>query len=202
MLVVWGLLVPFAALAFERLRANVRARRWISIGLVPTMLYVPYAVAGATLEGAMFWPTPRELVATSRWIDASTAPSTWVAIDPKILDSSWGYWLRRRLWLGDRRHALLFGATGTAYDATASLTAASVSSLREGPDCSPEAVPGASALALVTARSGLPLGSARAAAWPRDGGPPTCLVLARSDSGYDVWLDAAAQQGFESRPGA
>ena len=110
MLVVWSLLVCFAADAWcEGARWHWSRRLGVLVCTGGTVL----AVVGATLEGALFWATPGELVTAARWINAEAPPGVVVAFDPK--HRSLGYWLRRCVVAGDRRHALLFGATPEEY---------------------------------------------------------------------------------------
>jgi hypothetical protein len=205
MLVVWGLLAPFAALAFERLRASPHSRRWIAIAALPCVLYVPYAVTGATLEGALFWPAPRELVQTSRWIDASSSRSSLVAIEPAALDSSWGYWLRRRLVLGDRRHALLFGGDGATYDDTARRITASIASIDVSTPCSATVDAHEPPRVLVTSPRDFPVGTSAAIHWLDGESAPSCFRLRHGDSRFDVWLNSTADCAREpgsAAPGA
>ena len=112
MLVVWALLACFAADAW----CEGGRRRWSRrLGLLVCAGGTALAVVGATLEGAIFWATPRETVAAARWINAETPVGAVVAIDPDRRDL--GHWLRRRVIAADRRHALLFGAAPEEYSA-------------------------------------------------------------------------------------
>jgi hypothetical protein len=89
----------------------------VRLGLALSAAGTVYAIGGATLEGALFWPTPRETVAVARWIDSHTPPHSVVAIHPDDNSRAIGYWLRRRVVLADhRRDAIMLGATPSELD--------------------------------------------------------------------------------------
>lgn len=114
MLLVWALAAPFAVSAWGILRDRARIA---AIGaLFVSLLGTSYAVVGATLEGFLFWPTSPDLVATANWINERTPASTVVATEPDTVAKLSAYWLRRRLVVVDRRHALLFGATPEEFE--------------------------------------------------------------------------------------
>lgn len=194
LLVVWGLAAPLAALAFERLAERGAPRRWIAALALVCAAYVPYAVAGATLEGALFWAAPRELVAICREANQRTAPATLVAIEPAVLDSSFGYWLDRRVVIGDRRHALLFGGTAEGYDTTARAIAASADALRAGAPCDAAATESSKPRALIV--SGAVSSPAEAAAvlvpWLGAGGESDCFTRAAANDRYQLYANEAA----------
>jgi len=83
----------------------------LSISLAGTAL----AVAGATAEGALFWPTPPDMVHAAQWVNEHTPVGAVVATPSP--EPGLGYWLWRRTVTSDRRLALLFGATPAEYDA-------------------------------------------------------------------------------------
>ncbi|MBK7973344.1 MAG: hypothetical protein IPK07_08705 [Deltaproteobacteria bacterium] len=194
LLVVWGLLAPLAALAFERLRdASPRGRAWLLAAALPCAAYVPYAVAGATLEGALFWAAPREGVEVSRAANARTAPDTLVAIEPGVLDSSFGYWLDRRVVLGDRRHALLFGATAEGYDETARAVAASATALRAGTTCVvPGEATGQPRALIVSGSTSSPGDASVAMPWLGAAGELDCFTRVAANARYQLYANAAA----------
>jgi hypothetical protein len=110
MILVWALLACFAADAWRE-----PGRRWIRrTGLLVCAGGTLLAVAGATAEGALFWPTPVDTVEAARWINSQTPGDAIVAAPPSR--PNLGYWLWRRTLIADRRHALLFGATPDMYD--------------------------------------------------------------------------------------
>ena len=80
------------------------------------LLATGYAALGVVLEGSLFWATPPATVEALRWINANASPGAVVAVHPDEFRGRMGYWLRRRLALADRRHALLFGAGEGDYD--------------------------------------------------------------------------------------
>ena len=66
------------------------------------------------LWGALFGAVPRESMEAAQWINIHTPAGSVVAVQRQ--GGALGYWLRRRVIAADRRHALLFGATGQQYD--------------------------------------------------------------------------------------
>ena len=111
MLLVWSVLACFAADAWcTATRVGWYGVAGVAIGVVGTV----FTVVGVTAE-AVFRTTPPDTVAALQWINASTPRQSVVAYDPA--KGRYGYWLRRPVVIADRRHALLFGATGAEYDA-------------------------------------------------------------------------------------
>ncbi len=200
MLVVWGLAAPLAALAFERLGEARRLRRWVLGAALVCAAYLPYAAAGATLEGALFWAAPRALVEICREANQRTAPATLVAIEPAVLDSSFGYWLDRRVVIGDRRHALLFGGTAERYDATARAIAASADTLRAGAPCGAGAARDGEPRALVVSGAvSSPATAAALAPWLGSSGESDCFTRVAANDGYQLYANAAALSHASSR---
>ena len=111
MLVVWSLLACFAADAWW---VSWRWRMPTGLAVFVCATGTVFAVAGSTAEGALFLTSHVESVEAARWINANTSHDAVVAFSPP--DRRFGYWLRRRVVAADRRHALLFGATGEQYD--------------------------------------------------------------------------------------
>jgi hypothetical protein len=110
MLIVWALLACFAAADWlEPGRRSMRTAA-VAVSVAGTLL----AVAGATAEGALFWPTAVDTVRAAEWINTHTAAGAIVATTSP--ESGLGYWLWRRTVRSDRRLALLFGATTAQYD--------------------------------------------------------------------------------------
>ena len=120
MLIVWSVLACFAAEAWCERRSGGWRGPAIAVCAGGTLL----AVVGATAEGALFGAAPRESVEAARWINANTPAGAVVAVQRQ--GGALGYWLRRRVIAVDRRHALLFGATGQQYDDTVGRLAAAV----------------------------------------------------------------------------
>ena len=54
-------------------------------------LVLRHLVAGATAEGALFWPPPPELVHAAEWVNDHT-PATAIVATP-VRESGLGYWL-------------------------------------------------------------------------------------------------------------
>lgn len=106
MTLVWLLLAPFAATALLRTPRSVAA-----LLLAPCALYLPYAMIGATLEGALFWATPMADHEVARWVEDTTGDRTIVALHPEEAPVYFTYWARRAIVYDDERLALLFGAT-------------------------------------------------------------------------------------------
>jgi hypothetical protein len=77
-----------------------------------------YAEIGYLLEATLFWPTPPAAVDALRWVNANTPRTALVAIRPSDYENMYGYWLRRRLVVGGRRLAVLFGADPEYFDRT------------------------------------------------------------------------------------
>ena len=116
LLLVWFLSAPFAASAFLRMGSDRRTYRLLTTATAVCFLGTAYATIGATLEGLLFWSSDTNRVDAVRWLNHNSQPGTVVGIHPEELDSNFGYWLRRPLALGSKRHALLFGAEETDYD--------------------------------------------------------------------------------------
>ncbi len=126
MVLVWFLLAPFAAVYFVRswggrhVSATADRRgRWIAGAVVLCLLATAYAAVGVVLEGVMFWAAPAGVVEATRWLNANAPAASVVAVHPDDFHSSFGYWLRRPLFLADERHARLFGAAKGEYDESA-----------------------------------------------------------------------------------
>jgi hypothetical protein len=113
MLIVWALLACFAADAWC---AGAGRRWWRRAGVAVGAGGIMLGALGATAEGFAFWATPADAVRAARWINERTSLSAVIAADPER--HNLGYWLRRRTVIADRRHAVLFGATGEQYDDT------------------------------------------------------------------------------------
>ena len=113
MLLVWSLLVGFAAEAWFA-PARFRALRWMAVaaGAAGTL----YGAVGATLEGFLFWPSPPAMVETARWINRNVPIGAPVALDPEDHSRSFDWWLRRPLVEADHeRNALMLGARPEEY---------------------------------------------------------------------------------------
>lgn len=115
MLLVWGLLAPFAAEAWA-LSPRVPLVRWIA--LLPCLAALPYGLAGATLEGYLFRPTPKSLVEAARWINEHAPPGSPVAVDPENHPRNLDLWLRQPLIEAEhRRNAFMMGAPPDEFEA-------------------------------------------------------------------------------------
>lgn len=194
LLLVWGLLAPLAALAFERLGASNHARRGLAVAALVCAAYLPYAIAGATLEGALFWAAPRELVEICRDANRRTAADTLVAIEPGVLESSFGYWLDRRVVIGDRRHALLFGGTAAGYDTAAQAVAASAAALRAAAPCSAVSAAASSKprALIVSGSTSAPAESSVAVPWLGAEGELDCFTRVAANARFQLYGNAAA----------
>jgi hypothetical protein len=123
LMTVWLLLAPYAALAARS--ALRQRRRAIAIAAVVCLAYTPYAMLGATLEGYLFWGTPRPDHAVATWVGSQTPATNVVAFDPQAGPRYFTYWARRAIVFDDPRLALLFGSTPEqAADTERVLTAA------------------------------------------------------------------------------
>jgi hypothetical protein len=120
LLVVLMVLAGFAAAEWAE-----PGRRWLrAAALAVSVAGTALAVAGATAEGALFWPTRPDVVGAAHWINGHTPPDAVVA--DASAQPGLGYWLWRRTLVSDRRLAQLFGATAAQYaDATERLRDAS-----------------------------------------------------------------------------
>lgn len=120
LMLVWILLAPAAVAAARRL-----PRRTVILLLVPCLLYAPYAMIGATLEGYLFWRTPVEDHRVARWTRQLLPPTTRIALHPRHRPANFAYWSPAPVVLGHERLALLFGASSEQVDAlTGELSAA------------------------------------------------------------------------------
>lgn len=114
MLLAWSLLAGFAAEAwFERPRLPTFRR----IGVLLCAAALPYGLAGATLEGYLFRPTPAALVEVARWLNEHAPPGSPVAVDPDDHPRGFDLWLRQPLIEGEhRRNAFMMGAAPDEFE--------------------------------------------------------------------------------------
>lgn len=114
MLLVWSLLVPFAAEAWF-VPARFALLRWG--GVLVCAAALPYALVGATLEGWLFRPVPPPLVAVARWINDNLPPGSAVAVDPQDHPRGFDLFLRQPLIEAEhRRNALMLGAPPAEFE--------------------------------------------------------------------------------------
>jgi hypothetical protein len=114
MLLVWSLLVPFAAETWF-VPARFPLLRWAGVAVCAAAL--PYGMLGATLEGWLFRPTPAAMVAAARWINENTPPGAPVAVDPEDHPRIFDFWLRRPLIEAEhRRNAFMLGAPPEEFE--------------------------------------------------------------------------------------
>jgi hypothetical protein len=114
MLLVWSLLVPFAAEAWF-VRARFPLLRWAGVAICAAAL--PYGMLGATLEGWLFRPTPPAMVAVANWINENLPPGAPVAVDPDDHPRDFDFWLRRPLIEAEhRRNAFMLGAPPEEFE--------------------------------------------------------------------------------------
>ncbi len=140
-----------------------------------------------------FWAAPRELSAATTAIGASSPPATEVAIEPAVLDTPFAYWLNRRLVIGERRHALLFGGTAERYDATARAVTAMAEAARGGTPCRAPSDAGFPPRALVLRARSAPSASQRIEApWLGDPATLDCFERVSATSRYEVWVNERA----------
>jgi hypothetical protein len=115
MLLVWCLLVPFAAEAWF---GAERFRRLGLVGAAICLAALPYGLVGATLEGWSFRPVPREQVEVARWINANLPPASPVALDPEDHSRYFDMFLRQPLIEAEhRRNAFMLGAPPDEFEA-------------------------------------------------------------------------------------
>lgn len=114
MLLVWSLLVPFATEAWF---APARFRMLRGCGVLVCAAALPYAMAGATLEGWLFRPSPPQEVAVARWINDNRPPGAPVALDPEDHPRNFDLFLRRPLIEAEhRRNAFMLGAAPEQFE--------------------------------------------------------------------------------------
>jgi hypothetical protein len=114
MLLVWSLLVPFAAEAWFT-PARFVFLRWSGVAVCAAAL--PYAMIGATLEGWLFRPTPPGQVAVARWINDNRPLDSVVAVDPEDHPRDFDLFLRRPLIEAEhRRNAFMLGAPPDEFE--------------------------------------------------------------------------------------
>ncbi len=114
MLLVWSLLVPFAAEAWF---APARFRFLRACGVLVCAAALPYAMVGATLEGWLFRPSPPQEVAVARWINDHRPPGSPVALDPEDHPRNFDFFLRRPLIEAEhRRNAFMLGAPPEQFE--------------------------------------------------------------------------------------
>lgn len=112
LLIAWFGFLPFAGMAALRC-----SRRALAIVVAIGLAGSAYLVAGNLAEGAVFWATAPSNVTAFEWVNANTPPRARVAVADAEMRHTAGYWLRRPLVLGQRRLALLFGASPEQYAA-------------------------------------------------------------------------------------
>jgi hypothetical protein len=133
MLLVWSLLVPFAAEAWFA-PARFVFLRWCGVAVCAAAL--PYAMIGATLEGWLFRPVPPPLVSVARWINEHLPPGSPVALDPDEHPRSFDFFLRRPLIEAEhRRNAFMLGASPDEFESIRRKLREAYVSL-DGPDAS------------------------------------------------------------------
>ena len=78
---------------------------------------LPYGMLGAALEGWLFRPTPRAMVAVADWINENVPPGAPVAVDPEDHPHDFDFWLRRPLVEAEhRRNAFMLGAPPEEFE--------------------------------------------------------------------------------------
>ena len=122
LLLVWFILAAFGA---HEWRQRSRGRGW-QIATAVCMLGTLYTPIGLLLEGLSFRGVPADAVAAIERLHAVTSPEDVVAVPQDVL-GGYAFFLRRKLFAYDARHAELFGAPDGAYDATMSAFEAAIS---------------------------------------------------------------------------